>query len=89
MSCKFCEKIWANKDEYRNQFKYDWDEEIAIVLDEDLDGKPALYIPIDDYYYSDTYLQINFCPICGRRLTEIEGKRVLDTGYVQIDNVLI
>lgn len=69
MSCEFCKKIWNSKDEYTEQFEYPYDEDVAIVLDED-DNKPSLYIPIGDYYYSDTYLQINYCPKCGRKLTE-------------------
>lgn len=67
MSCEFCKKIWANKDEYQNQFKYDLDEKPAIVLDKS--NKPSLYVPIEDWYYSDTYLQMNYCPKCGRKLT--------------------
>ena len=44
MACDFCKKIWANKDEYQNQFKYNWDEKPAIVLDES--NKPSLYVPV-------------------------------------------
>lgn len=70
MSCEFCKKIWNNKEEYKNQFEYPWDECVAIVIDKDYDNKPSLYIPVDDYYYSDTYLQINYCPKCGRKLID-------------------
>lgn len=65
-NCDLCKKIWDNVDEYQAQFKYDWDEEIAIVMKND---EPWLYIPIEgDSYYSDTYLQLNFCPKCGRQI---------------------
>jgi hypothetical protein len=64
--CEFCKKIWNSEKEYRNQFKRDWEERVAIVLDED--DEPALYIPVQDDYYSTTYLQINYCPKCGRKL---------------------
>lgn len=66
--CEFCKRIWSSEEEYKNQFKHDWDEQVAIVLDED--NEPALYIPVQDYYFSTTYLQINYCPKCGRKLSE-------------------
>lgn len=66
MNCDLCKKIWKSKDEYRDQFKPDWwDEEIGIVMK---NNEPWLYIPVDDKYYSDTYMQINFCPKFGRRV---------------------
>lgn len=65
MECKLCEKIWKSEDDYRNQFKYDWDEGNAIVME---DRKPYLYVPCDDSYYSGTVMQINYCPKCGRKL---------------------
>lgn len=65
MNCDLCKKIWNSVDEYQCQFKYDWDEEIGIVMKDD---KPWLYVPIGDNYFSDTYMQINFCPKCGRRV---------------------
>lgn len=70
MNCEFCKKIWNSKEEYTKQFTYPYDENVAIVLDEEHCGKPSLYIPIEDYYYSGVYLQMNYCPKCGRKLTE-------------------
>ena len=64
--CPLCDKIWNNKEEYKDFVGDEWEESIAIVLEND---KPYLYIPIEgDFYYSDTYMQINFCPKCGKRL---------------------
>ena len=65
MNCDLCQKIWDSIDEYQGQFGHDDDEEVSIVMK---DRKPWLYIPVDDPYYSDTYLQTNFCPKCGRRI---------------------
>lgn len=65
MECKLCETIWSSKECYTNQFSHHWDEEKAIVME---DGKPYLYIPCEDFYYSDTVMQINYCPKCGRKL---------------------
>lgn len=69
MACDFCKKIWSSKEEYTKEFEYSFDENIAIVLDE-RSNKPSLYIPIEDCYYSDTYLQIDYCPKCGRKLMD-------------------
>lgn len=63
--CPLCDKIWSSKEVY--EYETDWCERIAIVIE---DGKPWLYVPCEDVYYSDTKLQINFCPKCGRRLVE-------------------
>ena len=70
MTCDFCKKIWSSKEEYTEQFTYPDDENVAIVLDDERCNKPSLYIPIEDCHYSDTYLQIDYCPKCGRKLTE-------------------
>lgn len=67
MSCKLCEKIWNSKEEYQKSVESHWDEEEVIVLD---NGEPSLYIPIEDDYYSDTYITVNFCPECGRRIKD-------------------
>ena len=64
-SCDLCEKIWDNIDEYQGQFRYLSDEKIGIVMK---GRSPWLYIPVDPPYYSDAYIQINFCPKCGRRV---------------------
>ena len=65
--CEFCNKIWSSQEEYSNSVGYPWDEIISIVVK---DGELWLYVPIEDSYYSDTYLQINYCPKCGRKLME-------------------
>lgn len=65
MSCKFCQKIWNSEEEYRGRFENHYDETSAIVLE---DGKPYLYVPCEDDWYSGTTMQINHCPKCGRKL---------------------
>lgn len=65
MGCDLCKKIWDSMDEYQCRFEHASDEETSIVMK---DRKPWLYIPVDDPYYSDAYIQINFCPKCGRRV---------------------
>lgn len=67
MGCNFCKKIWNSMEEYQKQFQHRWDEEISIVKDDD-DGNIGLYVPCNDYYYSDIIMDINYCPICGRKL---------------------
>ena len=63
--CDFCKKIWGSKRIYKRQFEYEEDEAIAIVIE---NNKPHLYVPVLDWYYSDTYMQLNYCPKCGRKL---------------------
>lgn len=65
IGCKFCEKIWNSQEEYKNQFEYYWDERNSIVMK---DGEPYLYVPCEDYFYSDVVMQINYCPKCGRKV---------------------
>ena len=61
--CPLCDTIWSSKEVY--EYAMGWPEKIAIVME---DEKPWLYVPCEDVYYSDTRLQINFCPKCGREL---------------------
>jgi hypothetical protein len=64
--CPLCDEIWSSKEAYKDFVGDEWEEYNAIVME---DGKPYLYIPIEgDFYYSDTYMQINYCPKCGREL---------------------
>lgn len=65
MTCELCKKIWNTKKEYTKQFQK-WDEHIAIVKDDD--DEIGLYVPCEDWYYSDVVMNINYCPICGRKL---------------------
>lgn len=65
--CPLCDKIWSSKETY--EYSTDWPDKIAIVME---DEKPWLYIPCEDSYYSDTKLQINWCPKCGRELLKNE-----------------
>lgn len=66
--CDFCKNIWNSQEEYKNSFEYPWDETNAIVMK---NRSPYLYISIEDSYYSDTYIKIDYCPKCGRKLKEI------------------
>nr|DAE28903.1 MAG TPA: Rad50 zinc hook motif [virus sp. ctmTa7] len=66
MTCELCKKIWNTKKEYIKQFQNKWDENIAIVKDND--DEIGLYVPCEDWYYSDVVMNINYCPICGRKL---------------------
>ena len=66
MGCNFCKKIWNSKEEYQKQFQHRWDEEVSIV--KSYDSKIGLYVPCNDWYYSDVVIDIYYCPICGRKL---------------------
>ena len=63
-SCDFCSKIWSSQDEYQLSCK-PWDEVPTIVMK---DGKPHLYVPCDDWYYTRCVTELNYCPVCGRKL---------------------
>ena len=65
--CPLCDEIWSSKEAYQNFCEYSSRERIVIVME---DGKPWLYIPCADEFYSDTRLQINYCPKCRRKLVE-------------------
>lgn len=65
--CPLCDEIWSSKEAYQNFCEYSSRERIVIVME---DGKPWLYIPCADEFYSDTKIQINYCPKCGRKLVE-------------------
>ena len=50
--CELCKKIWSSQEEYCKQFAHHhYDETYALVME---DGKPYLYVPCEDWYYSDT-----------------------------------
>lgn len=63
--CELCKKIWSSQEEYCKQFVYHYDETYALVME---DEKPYLYVPCEDWYYSDIVMQVNYCPKCGRKL---------------------
>ena len=66
MSCELCKKIWNSKDEYEAQFKHPSDAVVGVVKNSD--NEIGLYVPCEDWYYSDVIMNINYCPICGRKL---------------------
>lgn len=61
--CDLCKKIWDNVDEYLAE--HGLGKKPAIVME---DGEPWLYLLIDGWYYNGKYLQLNFCPKCGRQI---------------------
>jgi hypothetical protein len=65
MNCELCSKIWSSTKEYEKTLHYPWDEDPAIVIK---DGKPYLYAPCEDSYYSKHVTETNYCPKCGRKL---------------------
>ena len=69
MTCELCKKIWNSKDEYEVQFEHPTDVTIGIVKNSD--NEIGLYVPCEDWYYSDVIMNINYCPICGRKLRQI------------------
>ena len=42
-----------------------WDKPLRII--KNADGSYELFVPYDDQYYG-TYIDINYCPECGRKL---------------------
>ena len=64
-NCSLCSTIWSSKEEYQKQFEWHHDEGCAIVME---DEEPCLYVPCEDWFYSDTIMEINYCPKCGRKI---------------------
>lgn len=65
--CPLCDEIWSSTEAYQNFCEHSYREKNVIVME---NGKPWLYIPCEDDYYSDTRMQINYCPKCSRKLVE-------------------
>jgi hypothetical protein len=65
--CELCNKIWKGEEEYHEHHSNHWDEEIAIIVDDD---KFNLYVPCSDWFYSGIVMELNYCPICGKRLSD-------------------
>lgn len=61
--CPLCDMIYCCDKAYENTYP----EKPGIVMDGDEYG---LYVPCEDDYYSGVKMYINYCPKCGRRLTE-------------------
>lgn len=64
MNCKLCKTIYKNKDEYENKFKNHLYELPAIIMEHE---NPCLYMNYSNTFIN-TYMQINFCPKCGRKI---------------------
>lgn len=67
-SCNFCSKIWNNAEEYELSLRYPWNVDPAIVMQ---DGKPYIYVPCEDSYYSRCVTEASYCPVCGRKIMEV------------------
>lgn len=61
--CPLCDEIWSSKEAYQESVGDPFYENIVIIMQND---EPHLYIP----GFSVLYMQINYCPKCGRRLVE-------------------
>lgn len=65
--CGFCSKVYENTAEY---IKHDpLCNGVGLVIDEDEQGnkRALMYIPCKDSYY-DNWLEINYCPMCGKKI---------------------
>lgn len=61
--CRWCDDI-KNLNEYCKLETYDRDNCIV----KDSQGQYYLWEECMDYYYSGVSIEINYCPICGRKL---------------------
>lgn len=73
--CEYCEVIYyINPAERRfgNSFKkdmqYDGEVQLSWVMDRGVKSDYRLYVN-DDVAVTDISLPVNFCPICGKKLT--------------------
>ena len=63
--CNFCNNI-KKIEQYK---KIDsWDRNNTIVQRKDKTF--GLWIECDDFYYSGVAMEINYCPVCGRKLND-------------------
>ena len=63
--CWFCNKIYDTKELYEMD---SWDREVCCITYNKNDNTYNIWSECDDYYYSGEILEINFCPICGRKI---------------------
>ncbi len=68
MSCKFCKKIWSSTEAFEESDLCI--NECGIVLKDKKTWLCDVNRFGDVIYWVDDLMQINFCPICGRKLTE-------------------
>lgn len=68
MSCKFCEKVWSSAEAFKKSALCL--TECSIIM---RNRKHWLYNALifgDQIWWDDYMLQIDYCPCCGRKLTE-------------------
>lgn len=63
--CDFCNNI-KTIEQYKEM--HFWDRGNAIVQKKD--KAFGLWIECDDSYYSRVAIEINYCPVCGRKLND-------------------
>lgn len=69
--CKLCSKIYTEEEAEKWKKNMDWEREDynkPIVMRYD-SGKIYLWARCNDSYYTGAVMKINYCPICGRKLT--------------------
>ncbi len=65
--CDFCNNI-INEEDYRKKNSYDRINCLVKINSYDY----GLWIECEDWYYSGVKMQISYCPMCGRQLTNVE-----------------
>ena len=61
--CRWCDDI-KNLNDYCEMNPYDRNDCIV----KDSQGQHYLWKECEDWYYSGVYIELNYCPICGRKL---------------------
>jgi hypothetical protein len=70
MSCEFCKKIWSSIDAFKeSELCID---DCAIVMKDGKTWFGAVNIFGDVILWVNELMPIDYCPICGRKLTEEE-----------------
>ena len=63
--CWICNKIYDTKELFEMN---SWDREVCCITYNKNDDTYNIWSECDDDYYSGEILEINFCPICGRKI---------------------
>lgn len=67
--CDLCEKIYDDA-ELRNMHWSEREYSNYITYNEEHDSY-HLWHECDDSYYSGTIMEIGYCPVCGRKLSDV------------------
>lgn len=68
-TCDLCEKIY-DVEELRNTYWSEREYSNYITHNEEHDSY-HLWHECDDSYYSGTIMEIGYCPVCGRKLSDV------------------